>query len=128
MNNLSALSKKWLELKEEERIASERRREIEDIILTSLNISESLDGTENFNIDGKIKIKVVGRINRKVDASMIQEIAKEHGTTAHLSDLFRWKAEINAVNWKSADEIITKPFLAAVTATPGRPSFSITEE
>jgi hypothetical protein len=30
--------------------------------------------------------------------------------------------------WKAADEAITKPLAAAITAKPGRPSFTITRK
>ena len=53
------------------------------------------------------------------------ELAAEHGLTDHLSTLFRWKPEINMAIWKAADESITKPLAAAITAKPGRPSFTI---
>ena len=69
--------------------------------------------------------EVVGRIDRKVDADKVQELAAEHGLTDHLSTLFRWKPEINMAIWKAADESITKPLAAAITAKPGRPSFTI---
>jgi len=54
------------------------------------------------------------------------DIAAANGLTEHLHDLFRWKAEINSAVWKAANEAITKPLMAAITTTPGRPSFTIT--
>jgi hypothetical protein len=70
---------------------------------------------------------VEGRINRKVDADKLQAIAAEAGLTEHLSSLFRWKPEIAMSAWKAASPNITTPLLDAITATPGRPSFTITE-
>ena len=55
----------------------------------------------------------------------MQELAAEFGLTDHLAKLFRWKPEINMAIWKAADESITKPLAAAITAKPGRPSFKI---
>jgi hypothetical protein len=125
MKSLSELSQAWLELKETERIATENRRKVEDTMLSLIGIPESLEGTENVNLDEGIQIKIVGRMNRKVDTDKLQEIATAHGLSEHLHDLFRWKAEINTSVWKATNDSITKPLLGAVTTLPGRPSFSI---
>jgi hypothetical protein len=121
------LFEQWLEAKEQERIAIETRRTIEDRMIAQFKISDQLDGAQTLCNDG-YKVKVVGRINRKIDADKLQEIAAEHGLSSHLSCLFRWKPEVVAKAWEAADESITKPLTAAITATPGRPSFSITKE
>jgi hypothetical protein len=71
-------------------------------------------------------VKISGRIDRKVDSEKLQMLATESGLTEHLATLFRWKPELNLTLWKSADESITKPLAAAITAKPGRPSFKIT--
>ena len=127
MTELSRLSSLWIELKEAERKATEERREVEDTIMSLLDISEGLDGTENRK-DGDYAIKIVGRMNRRVDTDKLQEIAADNGLTDHLSTLFRWKAEINSSVWKASDSAITEPLLDAITTTPGRPSFTITKE
>ena len=58
----------------------------------------------------------------------MQELAAEFGLTEHLAKLFRWKPEINLAIWKAADESITKPLASAITAKPGRPSFTISHK
>lgn len=125
MTDLEHLSTYWLEYKEQERVAIENRRIVEDAMKSIIGIQDNLDGTQTEEKNRYI-IKVVGRIDRKVDADKVQELAAEHGLTAHLASLFRWKPEINMAAWKSADEAITKPLAPAITAKPGRPSFSIT--
>lgn len=117
----------WLDAKTAESESIAKRREIEDALVKEFCISEQLDGTQNIERQG-YKIKVVVRINRKVDSDALQEIAAEHGLSEHLGSLFRWKPEINAKAWDHADESITSPLLGAITATPGRPSFTITKE
>jgi hypothetical protein len=114
----------WLNAKYKEAEATSVRREIEDRLVAQFNIPSTLDKTANFEADG-YKIKVEGRINRRINADLLQEIAAENDLGAHLNSLFRWKPEINAAAWKAADEAITKPLLDAITATPGRPSFTI---
>jgi hypothetical protein len=119
------LYQQWLDAKATESEAIAKRREIEDAMVAEFKISEQLDGTENFEREG-YKIKIVGRINRRVDSDLLEEIANEHGLYLHLSSLFRWKPEINAAAWKAADKEITAALAPAITAKPGRPSFSIT--
>ena len=120
------LFEQWLEAKEAERMAVERRREIEDRLIASLAIKES-EGSTTIKTDG-YKVKVTQRFNRSIDSDMLQEIAAEHGITHHLGDLFRWKPDINAKAWKDADPSITGPLEQAITTKPGRPSFSIERE
>lgn len=124
---LDDLSQKWLRAKEIERAAIEERRKIEDQMLSLIGIPETLEGTETADT-GAFKIKVVGRMNRKVDADKLHEIAIENGLEAHLQNLFRWKPEINMKAWNAADQSITNPLLDAITTTPGRASFTITQE
>lgn len=122
---LDDLSARWLRAKEIERVAIEERRKVEDQLLSLIGIPETLDGTETADT-GAYKIKVVGRMNRKVDADKLNELAIENGLEAHLQNLFRWKPEINAKAWAAADNAITSPLLDAITTTPGRASFTIT--
>lgn len=124
-NHLSALASAWLNAKEAEAKAIANRREIEDKMKSLIGIPDGLDGTETVKPDGYI-IKVHGRINRKVNADKLQELAAEAGLTDHLSSLFRWKPEINMAVWKSSDPAITAPLLGAITSEPGRASFAIT--
>lgn len=125
MDNISFLSDRWIQLKEQERQATEARREIEDQLYELVN--NKPDGSATTNHDGFV-IKVTRRMNRKIDADLLQEIAAEHGTTEQLSTLFRWKPDIDMRAWKSADESITKPMLDAITTSEGRASFSISKK
>jgi hypothetical protein len=127
MTEMQTLSELWLAAKETERVAVEERRKIEDRLSSLIGIAETLEGTETATPDGFV-IKVVGRMNRKVDADKAQEIAAEHGIEAHLSTIFRWKPEIDARAWKAAPDSVTTPLLAAITTTPSRPSYTITRK
>jgi hypothetical protein len=121
------LYQQWLDAKAEEKKAMDERRSIEDQLVAELGIAKTLDGTQNVESDG-FKIKIVGRLDRKVNSDKLQDLAAEYGLTEHLSSLFRWKPEINASAWKSADPRITEPLQDAITTTNGRPSFTITKE
>ena len=125
MHEIDELIAEWTLAKKAETQAVEARRQAEDIMLKRLNIDTAFDGTENYEI-GRYKVKIVGRLNRKIDADKLQEIARENGLIDHLSALFRWKPDINVATWKATDESITRVLLDAITTTAGRPSFSIT--
>jgi hypothetical protein len=122
-----SLYQQWLNAKAIEAAAIKTRRDIEYALVAKIGVALDFEGTENVYHDG-FKIKIEGRINRKVNAEKLQELAAEHGLTDHLSSLFRWKPEIAMTAWKAADKAITTPLLDAITATPGRPSFTITKE
>ena len=124
-DDLNQLAQMWLTAKENEATATSDRRKIEDRIKSLAGIAESLDGTETVAPE-KFTIKIVGRIDRKVDSDKLQELAAEHGLSEHLSSLFRWKPELNMAVWKAANEAITGPLAPAITAKPGRASFTIT--
>ena len=126
-DNLNELSNMWLIAKQAEKDAVDDRRKIEDRIKSLVGFAENSEGTETVDPD-QFTIKIVGRIDRKVDGDKVQELAAEFGLTEHLASLFRWKPEINMAVWKATDEAITKPLAAAITAKPGRPSFNITRK
>ncbi len=114
----------WMRAKADEKAAANVRRLAENYLVEALGISESSEGSQSID-DGQVRVKVTSRMNRKIDADALQEIAAENDLMSHLADLFRWKPEINMAAWKAADASITKPLEAAVTTKPGRPSFSI---
>ena len=125
---LDDLARQWSDAKTDEAIAVARRRTIEDRLVELLAIPEGKEGTTNASTEQGFAIKVVGRLNRKIDTERLQELAAEHGLSEHLSSLFRWSADINAAAWKAAAQSITAPLLGAITTTPGRPSFTITRK
>jgi hypothetical protein len=123
--NIEQLSSEWMEAKEQERMAVERRRVLEDHLALVMELAPDLDTTVTRK-DGAYVIKAVGRLNRKVDSEKLQELAAEAGLTDHLSSLFRWKPEIEMKAWKACDPAITGALADAITVSPGRPSFTIT--
>ena len=121
---MKRLYTEWIYWKQTEEKAQQERRKVEDKIRASINLPDDLDGTKSINADG-YTVKIIGRIDRKIDSDKLQEIAAEAGLSGHLGSLFRWKPEINMSAWKAADETITRPLAGAITAKPGRPSFKI---
>ena len=126
--DLDTAAAEWIEAKAAERAAVERRRGLEDHIASLLGVPESLEGTETTETDGGHRIKLVGRMSRKVDRHAASDVAAEYGLEAQMDKLFRWKPEINVSEWKKAPESVTRLFLKSITTTPSRVSFSIEKE
>ena len=121
------LYQQWLDAKAEEKKIVADRRAIEDQIIKAFNIPKTLSNTQNFEADG-YKIKIAGRLDRKVNSAKLQDLAAEYGLTDHLSSLFRWTPEVNVIAFESADPRITAPLLEAITTSNSRPSFTIVKE
>ena len=127
MMPLQKLSVEWLEAKEAERDATDRRRLIEDEMVRLIGIEQTDEHTRKVEAN-PFTIKIACRINRKVDGDMAQEIAAENDMQDHLGLLFRWKPELSMTAWNGVGDNVKQVFSRAITATPGRPSFTITSE
>ena len=121
MNSLYA---QWLELKRREDEARKLRQALE--VEMSAGIPDDWEGSKTWE-DGPYKIKASRKFNRKVDPVAVRKIADTYGMTDYIDVLFRWKPEIDAKAWKSADETITKLFSDAITTTPGKVGFVVEE-
>ena len=124
---INYLANLWTMHKEAESLAIKNRREIEDQLSQLLEINLTKEGTVSTESE-EFEIKVQTRMTRKVDTDLLQEIAAEHGMSNHLTELFRWKADLDMKAWKAAAPEITKVLAQAVTTTAGRPSYSIIKE
>jgi hypothetical protein len=127
MKPLQKLAEEWLEAKNAEVEATEKRRMIEDEVVRILEIKETDDHAREFEAD-PFTFKITCRINRKVNGDLAQEIAAEHDMQDYLSTLFRWKPELSMAAWKGVGDNVKEVFARAITATPGRPTFAITRE
>lgn len=126
-DRIEELGKEWMMAKEREREAVEKRRDIEDELAKVMEVNSMKDGTLNY-INRGMRIKITSRLNRKVDANMIQDIARENNISHDiLNSVVRWKAELNLASWKNTDEAITDVLVDAITTVPSRPSFQITQ-
>jgi hypothetical protein len=128
LDRLEKMVELWADVKSSEQKAIKMRREIEDEILDFLAIPKNLDGALTRQLPSGTTLKVVGKMARKVDSKMVQDLAVECGLSHHLSSLFRWTPELNLAVWKATDKKITDQLAGAITTTPGRASFSITQK
>ncbi len=124
---LQQLSAEWVEAKEAERDATERRRLIEDEMVRLLEVQPTDEHTRKVEAE-PFTIKIACRISRKVDGDMAQEIAAENDMQDHLALLFRWKPELSMAAWNAVGDNVKQVFARAITATPGRPSFTIIKD
>jgi hypothetical protein len=122
---MEPLIHRWLVAKETERAAVEARREAEDAMVEALRIDPTVEGTINREIDA-YKVKIEPRLDRKVDAGKLIDLAAEQDLNAHLETLFRWSPDLNMTAWKAADPLIRQALSGAITVRAGRPSFKIT--
>lgn len=127
MKPLQQLSEEWMEAKAAEHDATEKRRLIEDELCRLLEVQKTDEHTRKVEAEPFI-IKIACRINRKVDGDLAQEIAAENDMQDHLGLLFRWKPELSMTAWNGVGDNVKHVFARAITATPGRPSFTITKE
>jgi hypothetical protein len=127
MKPLQKLAEEWLEAKNAESEATEKRRLIEDEVVRLLEIKDTDDHAREFEAD-PFTFKITCRINRKVNGDLAQEIAAEHDMQDFLGMLFRWKPELSMAAWKGVGDNVKSVFAPAITSTPGRPSFAITRE
>ena len=126
MQHPTELITAWMQAKQDESEAVARRRIIEDKLAEFMDIDQQKDGTSNATV-GQFQVKATTRLNRKVDADQVQQLAAEHGIPyTELQRLFRWKPEINTAAWKASHPDLISILSKAVTTTASRPSFSIT--
>lgn len=127
MDNINTLIWMWKVAKEQEKEFNAIRVEVEQKLIKALNVDKNSEGTSCFDTDYNT-VKITKRINTKINTDLLSEIAYENEMNDALSDLFRWKPEIKSKEWKDCSEEIKKVFYPAITQTPGKPSFSITEK
>lgn len=127
MSPINTLAAEWLDAKTVERNAIEHRRRVEDEICRLATIEPADEGTRTISA-GELVVKIVCRVTKKIDSALAQEIAAENDLTDYLTELFRWKPELNMSAWESSGDNVKSVFSKAITTTPNRPSFTITQE
>jgi hypothetical protein len=112
----------WLEAKDFELQAKNRRLDMESRLLKILEIKED----ETYRTDhGDYRLEIVAKKTRKINTERAERLAAENGLQDQLFRLFRWKAELNSVNWKSASDEVREIFRDAVIEENAKHSFII---
>ena len=120
--DLKNLSEQWLEAKTLERDAAERRRVLEDQMRQCMKIEDNEEGTVSTLI-GPYKVKANCRINRKIDPEKFLMLAND--AQIDVSEFTKWKCELVMSAWKKQTPYIQQKLSKAITAEPGRPTFSV---
>ena len=123
---MKELLQQWLDAKEVERAAVEKRRSIEDRLSELLASEMPADGQKTIKAEG-FAVKVTSRITYKVNGEALQEIASKKGIPLPmLQQAFKWKCEVIGKGWNELEKGIQSALSDAVTAEKGRPSYQIT--
>ena len=120
--DLKNLSEQWLEAKTLERDAAERRRVVEDQMRQCMKIEDNEEGTVSTLI-GPYKVKANCRINRKIDPEKFLMLAND--AQIDVSEFTKWKCELVMSAWKKQTPETQNALSKAITAEPGRPTFSV---
>lgn len=126
IDRLEMLAAEWLAAKAAEAIAVTTRRVAEDRMLKAIGFQSGTEGIHHYGV-GPYAIQVQGRLGKKVDHEMVTVIASEGGYQALLPLIFRWEASINEKAWKDLDPKIAFDFAKAITVSPNRATFKISE-
>lgn len=119
----AVLAKWWKKCKESETDAQHLRRELEDEIIKRAQMPDDFTGTISV-----YNIKITYSQSTKIDADALQTLAREHGLSDRLSELFRWKPEIAKKAWGAATDEERAKLSGAVTTRASRPSFEMKKE
>lgn len=126
IDKVETLAAEWLAAKAAEAIAVTTRRVAEDRILKAIGFQSGTEGIHHYDV-GRYAMQVQGRLGKKVDHEMVTVIASECGYQALLPLIFRWEASINAKAWRDLDPKIAFDFAKAITISPNRATFKISE-
>ena len=121
---MTNMYQQWIEAKAAESAARASRLEIEKQICEAHEFDRTYEGVATHEVED-YTVKITGRITRKVDVEKVRDIAINNNLEGQLENLFRWKCEIDARNWKSVGNSITAPFLPAIESKPGKPAVTV---
>lgn len=119
-----SLTIKLYEAQNAEKKAKEHRMELENQMAKAIGMPDSWEGSMTNKV-GNYKIKVSRRMNVKIDADRLNDLARENGLDAQLRTLFRWKPEIAKAAWDEAAPETIKALSPAIERTPGKASFAV---
>lgn len=125
LQDMQTLIDEWVELKQLEKDSAAQRRSIEAVVVEYLEINTDIPGTTKKETDTH-KATIACRLDHKVNADLLQEIANENGVSnGVMANLFRWEPKLNVKAWQAAHDDIKKILSPAITVKPSKPSFKI---
>ena len=115
------LIEQWEAAKRTEEAWRKERITLEQEVTRRLAKPEDHQGTAKFG-----KLSVSYGLSRKVDPKALQDAAKSANIpAARLGVLFRWKPELNALEWAEASEEEKAALSVAIESEPRKPTVSV---
>ena len=112
-------------LKDQEAELKKQRKEAENWLMETLGYDATREGTVHYGDEDNFVTFSVDR-DYKVDTDKLGELIQQNQISEYTSDrVFRWKAEVNATEWKNLGEDVKTILAQAVTSKTGSPSIKI---
>ena len=105
--------------KREEDKVKARRTALELEFASAIGVSDQWEGSKTNDFD-EYKVTVSRKMNDKIDAVKLREVAALHNLESALSTAFSWKPELSKKGWDSLSEEARNHLSAAITKTPGK--------
>ena len=112
-------------IKDQETALKNERKVAEKWLMETLGFDPTKEGTTHFGDEDNFVTFEVSR-SFKVDTDKLTELVQQNQVSEQTADrVFRWKAEVNATEWKNLDEETRTVLSKAVTSKSDNPSIKI---
>jgi len=112
-------------LKDQEAELKKQRQEAEKWLIGVVGLDVNKEGTTHFGDENNFVTFEIGR-TYKVDAAKLQELVEQNQVSSDMAErVFRWKAEVNATEWKGIPDDVRNILAEAVTSKTGSPTIKI---
>ena len=121
---INELVTKLYEAKQTEQAAKNVRTALEAELAQAIGVPEDWEGTKTNAVD-KYKVTLTRKMNVKINAIRLRELAIINNITPVLDTCFRWKPELVKREWDKADDGVRTKLSEALEITPGKASFTV---
>jgi len=112
-------------LKAQEKDLQKQREEAEKWLMETVGFDPQKEGTTHYGDENNFVSFEVSR-DYKVDTDKLAELIQQNQISEETADrVFRWKAEVNAVEWKNLEQDAKAILSNAVTTKTNSPSIKI---
>lgn len=121
---INELITKLYEAKQAKQTAKNVRTALEAELAQAIGVPDNWEGSKT-NAVGEYKVTLTRKMNVKIDATKLRELAIINNITPVLDTCFRWKPEIVKREWDKADDGVRTKLSEALEITPGKASFTV---
>lgn len=112
-------------LKAQEKDLQKQRKEAEKWLMETVGFDPQKEGTTHYGDENNFVSFEVSK-DYKVDTDKLAELIQQNQISEETADrVFRWKAEVNAVEWKNLEQDAKAILSNAVTTKTNSPSIKI---